>query len=104
MYRYVLAAVLAAALGSRADAQYFVGPTGALPRGATAGGNLHNYDTGDFLLGGFQGLARTAGTFSMAGGTGAPNPFGIEEYGPRYKHHHFTHVAALLHHKKKCPN
>jgi hypothetical protein len=103
MNRFVFAAVLATLFGSRADAQVYVDTTGNPGLGFYKSGNVlvgsngyYPYDTGDYALAGFAGLARQSGFFTMVGPGGfyGPAPFGTGNDGgaycpPRHGHGHF---------------
>lgn len=94
MRRYAMAAFLITAISSQADAQVVGGrpETGTYSARPIVvdGVRYYPYDTGDYALGGFAGLARFRGYFVILSPDGAP--FGSESvgdgdanYGPRHR-------------------
>ena len=90
MSRYVIAAVLAIIFTSQADAQYVATPIPGAgyysPGGRVVGGGYYytpngvparyfTYDTGEYALAGFGGVARYQGYFVMQPGAVPPSPY-----------------------------
>lgn len=104
MSRYALAAILVVAFSSQADAQIVGGrpETGTYSaRPVLLGGVPHYpYDTGEYALGGFGGLARFRGYFvipSPDGGIGDGEWDGDTSaaHGPRHRHRWALRIGSF---------